>query len=77
MNKKTYFVVELQITGTKKGYAYCEQVRNGLNLYRHFEPPKGYEVISITAFDTWKLAKATAEDWNETKKQKGEYAVTI
>lgn len=73
MDKYTYFVIEEKDAATEKMFAYAERVHNCNNLYKHFKPCKGFEIISINACDTWKEAQRIASFWNECARKKGNY----
>lgn len=74
--KTEYFYYTIEIINPEgKTFAYAERVHQAYNLYGYFDrfcnKSKGEEIISITPFSTLKQARAVANFWNDTAREKG------
>lgn len=73
MEKNTFYVFEYKNLATGKCYAIPEKICNCNNLVSYFKAPKGYDLLSVNACDTWKEAQNIASYWNEGYQGRGIY----
>ena len=73
MTEYTYYVI-CEKNQDNKYFSHAEKVHNNINLLHEFHACNGFELVSINACKTLKLAKEIADCWNASYKSCSRYA---